>query len=260
MVMKIHAFYFSPTHTTEQLAEQVGERIKNALSGTLEKISLTKPAARGKTYSIPHEDIFLLALPVYGGRIPALLETTLRNIKGNNSQAIIIGVYGNRDFDDALLEMKDLLTENSFHVTAAGAFVGEHSFSRRLAANRPDGQDMIAASEFATKCAEKILAKEKTELQVKGNYPYKERNPAAPIAPKTTDDCNACMICFNACPTQAISGENPKIADNKKCIKCFACVKSCPLSAKYFDDENILKATVWLENSFMDRKEPEFFF
>ena len=257
--MAIQAFYFSPTHTTEQITLHISDKMAEILSLKVEKNSLTKPAERAKDYALTNSDILVLGLPVYGGRIPLLLEQTLKGMKGENTPAVLVTVYGNRDFDDALLEMKDLLSANGFKVVAAGAFIGEHSFSKKLAADRPDGQDMEIATDFAQRCAKKLIEKDFGKLIVKGHHPYKERNPNAPVAPKTKDSCNRCMICYNACPTQAISSEDPKIADQDKCIKCCACVKSCPLGAKYFDAEMMLKSTAWLETNFMDRKEPEFF-
>lgn len=258
-VMKIKVIYFSPTHTTKKLALQVGNKLKEDLSVTMEEINLTKPAARGQSYKIANEDILLLAIPVYGGRIPILLEETVKKITGDKTKAIVLAVYGNRDYDDALLEMKDLLTENDFVVIAAAAFIGEHSFSFKLAAKRPDETDILVASDFAQKIAEKINSKNLPPLAIKGNYPYKERSASMQLAPKTNDSCNACMICFNNCPTEAISNSNPKQIAKEKCLRCFACVKSCPLSAKYFDDEIIVNAIAFLESNFMARKEPEFF-
>ena len=257
--MKIHAFYFSPTHTTEQITTQIGLSLKNSLGYCLENFPLTKAPFRDTIRHIPSGDILLLGLPVYSGRIPSLLENTLQNIKGNGNPAIIVSIYGNRNFDDALLEMKDILVGNSFNVIAAGAFIGEHSFSRKIATNRPDSQDIAAISAFATKCTQKILAKQTDDIYIIGNRPYKERPPSLQIAPETTGFCNNCMICFNTCPTQAIQA-NPRLVLKEKCIRCFACIKSCPLSAKHFNNENISKAINWLESNFIERKEPEFFF
>ena len=43
-----------------------------------------------------------------------------------------------------------------FKTVSAAAFIGEHSFSKTLAAGRPDSADMALAEEFAEKTAEKL--------------------------------------------------------------------------------------------------------
>jgi ferredoxin len=44
------------------------------------------------------------------------------------------------------------------------------------------------------------------------------------------------------------------------CIKCCACIKKCPVQAKYFDDANYLRHKSELENTYSSvRREPEFF-
>ena len=258
----IKAMYFSPTHTTEQIVQQIAERLHGHLGYGVEKISITKAAQRDKQYALDKKDILVLGLPVYAGRIPAITESTLKQLIGNNTPAVIVAVYGNRDYDDTLLEMKDMLSAQGFIIVAAGAFIGEHSFSYKLASSRPDGQDMLAASEFATQTAKKLESiiddGNAENITVKGSNPYKKRAVTPAFAPKTKESCNECMICYNECPTGAISTD-PKVADAQKCIRCCACVKSCPLDAKYFDNEIMLKSTIWLEENFMPRKEPEIF-
>lgn len=58
-------------------------------------------------------------------------------------------VYGNRDYEDALLELHDILSENGFVVVAAGAFVARHSIFPDVAAGRPDRDDLDRMAEFA---------------------------------------------------------------------------------------------------------------
>ena len=65
-------------------------------------------------------------------------------------------LYGNRNFDDGLMELKNVMRDNGFMPVAAGAFVGEHSFSTILGAGRPDADDMALVDELAHKAAEKV--------------------------------------------------------------------------------------------------------
>lgn len=77
-----------------------------------------------------------------------------KNLKGSNTLAIIAAVYGNRHYDDALLQMKDILTERGFCVIAAGAFIAEHSVFPSVATRRPDEGDKAAMKKFAAKCCQ----------------------------------------------------------------------------------------------------------
>ncbi len=62
----------------------------------------------------------------------------INKIKGNGAKAVAVVVYGNRDYDDTLLELKNVLEENGFVVGAMVAAIAEHSIARNLAAGRPD--------------------------------------------------------------------------------------------------------------------------
>lgn len=261
----IHTLYFSPTHTSKTTAEAIAAAMAGRLE--LEKVSLdlTTPQAREGEHGFGREDILVFAFPVYGGRIPAMLEPCMKKLHGDNTPAVIAAVYGNRDYDDALLEAADLLLAQGFVPAAAGAFIGEHSFSYKLAAGRPNEADLEAAAQFGIQAADKISANSSAEgsvslspAQIPGNRPYKERGPAMAIAPLTKDVCTNCMICVKGCPMGIIHADDPSQVD-AGCLRCFACVKSCPVHAKYFDDERIAQATAMLESKFADPKEPVFF-
>lgn len=81
---------------------------------------------------IPQEDVLLLSMPVYGGFIPKICVPMAEKLKGSSTPAIIFVVYGNRHYDNALLQMKDILTKQGFIVIAAGAFIAEHSIFPQL--------------------------------------------------------------------------------------------------------------------------------
>ena len=115
------------------------------------------------------------------------VDTAVRSIKGDNTPAIILAVYGNRAYDDALVEMYDILSDNGFKIIAAGGFIGEHSYSNKLGGGRPDANDLQTAAEFGKKAAEKMQNSAVT-IQVNSSRPYTERHPKASVAPDTNDD------------------------------------------------------------------------
>lgn len=254
----IFALYFSPTHTSRAIARAVGEMLSEKLAKPLTETDLTLPAARGTVRSFGPEDVLVLGFPVYGGRIPQVLEESLRLLKGDGTPAVTAAVYGNRDFDDSLLEAGDILKAGGFRVAAAGAFIGEHSLTPKVASGRPDGADLTKARALGEKAAEKLLSGDVNEAVPKGSRPYKERGPAAPVAPKTTDACTRCMLCVKDCPMGILGPEDPAVV-GEGCLNCFACVKGCPAQAKYFDNERLKGFAAMLEGKCADRKEPEIY-
>lgn len=258
MAGTVTALYFSPTHGSRTIARTITDELAPRLDKQTRDVDVTLPRARNMPYSFQADDVLVLGFPVYGGRVPEPLENTLDMIRGNGATAVIAAVYGNRDYDDALLEAKDILTRNGFAVAAAGAFVGEHSFSRLVGANRPDAEDKAVAVDFARQSADKIIAGDATPPSVKGKTPYKECGPSAPAAPATSDACTDCKACARGCPMGVISLDNPgEVSDG--CIKCCACVKVCPVGAKAFHDERMAAVTAMLESKCVARREPELF-
>ena len=50
------------------------------------------------------------------------------------------------------------------------------------------------------------------------------------------DDCILCLVCVDACPTEAICvGEDRVHIDLDKCIDCGSCAVSCPRENILFD-------------------------
>lgn len=266
--MNIYAMYFSPTQTTQKVVLEIAKNIRKVLCQHIlqldfKEIDLTQPDARQDSYEMEKSDFLVIGLPVYAGRIPSLLEEVLGKIKGNETPAAAVVLFGNRDYDDALLELTRKLRKNGFITIAGGAFIGEHSYSQKIASDRPDEKDLQAAAEFAKKAATKFIEIKKgnpaEEVAVNGRFPYKENPPFAVYAPVTSDACTGCKTCAAGCPVKAISYDNPKAADENLCIHCCACVKTCPSKAKSFDNEMLMQRIAMLEQNFTQRKEPDIF-
>jgi len=272
MNKRIHTLYFSATGTTEKVVTGIAEKIaeNNGGSISVSPIDFTLPESRKKTYSFEKDDLVIAGIPVYAGRVPNVLLKFLNTLSGNEATAVAVVLYGNRNYDDALIEFKDILEVNGFQVVAGGAFIGEHSFSKTLAANRPDEQDMAVAADFAAKIYDKMMTPgENPAVVVKGNQPYRpyfrptDQNGnfinILKVTPKTNDDCIDCKLCSEICPMGSIDPEDVSNITGI-CIKCCACIKNCPVGAKYFDDEGYLWHKHDLEGKFTGtRREPEWF-
>lgn len=263
--MKIFGVFFSPTHGTRRVMETMTQTMQTELKANrLTLLDLTLPGGRiGNPPRFEPNDVLVLGMPVYGGRIPKLMREHVAQLKSEGSEAVIVGVYGNRDYDDILLEMKDMLAQNGFVVVAAGAFVGEHSMTPRLGTGRPDADDMAQLRDFAAKAATRVKVSQNVDttdsVAVPGNFPYRADMPDMPIVPVTTEACYRCMICAMNCPGGAISMDDPRRTEAAKCIHCCACIKSCPAEAKFFDAQPIRDAVQRLEDNFMARRDPEIF-
>ncbi len=234
---KVSLVYFSATDVDKKYARAMGK----ATGKEMAEYDMTLPANRvpEKAPSFGKDDLVILALPVYGGRIPAVCLDYVKALKGEDTPCVVVACYGNRDFDDALVEMEDLMTERGFKVVGGAALVGRHSFSSEIAGNRPDQNDLECAAEYMKAlCAGDGKALEKGVLP--GNRPYKENNGAPnTILPSTTDACINCKLCARNCPNGVISFDNPKefVKDASYCLRCNRCVVNCPRNAKVFDNE-----------------------
>ncbi len=269
---KVHTLFFSATGTTEKIVNGIAEKIAENCGGrdTVHAIDFTLPDARTEPVSFNKDDLVIAGVPVYAGRVPNVLLKFLDTISGNGAKAVAVVVYGNRDYDDALIEFRDILESDGFQVMAGGAFIGEHSFSTKLGANRPDEQDMAMAADLAAKAYDKInTPADHPPVVVKGNRPYREyyrpkdqnghHVSILKVTPKTNNDCIDCKLCSQVCPMGSIDSEDVSRM-TRICIKCCACIKKCPVGAKYFDDENYLWHKKELELNFTGtRREPECF-
>lgn len=222
MSENIEAYYFSPTGGTKKVVEIFADAMEKE----------TKWYDMGRKERIPEEataEFTVFAAPVFGGRIPSVVREKMKKLKGAGKKAITIAVYGNRAYEDALLEMNDILTENGFTVFASGAFVAQHSMAPKVGAGRPDQEDAKEIRNFA----KAVLNKKNTNrVQVPGNHPYKSEM-AVPCTPISLPACNRCGGCVKVCPTDAISITAKGITtDKEKCILCMACTHACPEHAR----------------------------
>ena len=271
-IKDVVCIYFSPTGTTEKIVKGIANGLQ---AEKIEMIDCTKRAGRRNYDRTFKNQLVIIGVPVYYGRVPEEIEPFLRNLEAERTPAILVAVYGNRHYDDALKELYDIAVDRGFLPIAGGVFIAEHSYSssdQPIAHDRPDASDLSKAEEFGAKIREKLIRSDSLDsmdhISVPGNAPYieptnlimlKELRKSIPLTPETDMElCTQCNICVEACPTEAIDQDDVSVVDRWKCMICNACIKICPEGAKTLANE--LAAPISeLYKACQERKEPEWF-
>ena len=241
--------HFSPTGGTKKVADAIAAGFYTPIV----ELDLTKADS---AVTLGENDALMAVLPVYAGRVPQISLERLSALKGNGQKAVAVVVYGNREFEDALLETRDALETGGFWVIAAAAFIAEHSIVRSIAAGRPDGEDEVLCRQFAADVMAK--AENAAPVQVPGNTPYKELKPSA-FHPAANESCVKCGACAQQCPVGAIPMDDPSRTNNDLCINCMRCVQVCPQQSRALPDNFLTMITQMLNQNAAGYKKPVVF-
>lgn len=241
--------HFSPTGGTKKVADAIAAGFNTPVV----EMDLTKADS---TVTLGKKDAHMAVLPVYGGRVPQISLERLAALKGSGQKAVAVVVYGNREYDDALLETRNALEAGGFQVIAAAAFIAEHSIVRSIAANRPDAEDEKIARQFAADVMAK--ADNAASIQVPGNQPYKELKPAA-CHPAADETCVKCGVCARQCPLGAIPMADPSQTNPDLCINCMRCMEVCPQKCRTLPDSFLTMVAQMLNENASVYKKPAIF-
>jgi ferredoxin len=252
--MKLYDIVFSPTGGTKKVADY----LTGVLEGDVTTVDLTDSTQDFDAVSLTKEDVAVISVPSYGGRVPAVAVERLGVVHGNGARAILVCVYGNRAYEDTLVELEDTVKRAGFQVIAAVAAIAEHSIARQFADGRPDALDAAQLSDFAKQIQHKLSGADNSEPAIPGNRPYKKSGGVG-MVPKATKECTNCGICAEKCPVQAIDRENPKKVNEKVCISCMRCVAVCPQGARKLNPVMLSAASLMLKKVCSERKECDLF-
>jgi ferredoxin len=263
-IESVKLVYFSPTGTTKAVVQGIVHGINPV---TTESIDITTPDARKQPLVTSENELLVIGTPVYMGRVPAVLIEWLNSIKAHNTPTVCVVVYGNRVYDDALLELKNIIMKCGCIPIADAAYIGEHSFSNSetpTAQGRPDESDLNHAKLFGQNIHEKLqsisLISQISDVDIPGVYPYRGSSKLWDVDFIAVGyECSQCGTCAEKCPVGAVDVENSRLIDTEKCITCCACIKYCPQNARSMKPGLVKDASVRLHSLYSQRKEPECF-
>ena len=249
MEYKTTAIWFSPTGGTRAYVRAVAA----AMPGCGEEVDLTRPNVRRSGHAFTAGDVVVLGVPVYYGRVPAV-PGLLDGLRGEDTPAVLLAVYGNRAIDDALLELADLAAARGFRPLAAGSFVARHTYSELVGADRPNEADLAAAAELGRRAADKLSGRWAAPA-LPGSRPYRDF-ATAPFYPLGDETCVSCGACARACPVEAIHPAAPRQTDPARCVRCMACVRACPTGSRRVDHPGLAATRARLEEHFLRPERP----
>lgn len=250
--MSIVEIFFSPSGTSQKVAD----RMANNFSQEKEICNLLIFKSEKELKS---DDIAVVVMPVFAGRIPKAARERLSKIKGNDTPAIAVVNYGNAHVTDSLLELVDLLKENNFNVIAAASTISHHSIFDGVAIGRPDDSDLEKIDGFAKDCIEKLESNESLKSEIPGNRPYVDYKQLPFEISCDETLCAFCYDCVSICPEKAIPEDDPIETDLEICSRCTACISICPEDARRFSGDAFEAKKPAFEEANAERKEPDFY-
>lgn len=263
-VESLKLVFFSPTGSTRSVAQAIADGVGQYRT---EPTDITRPDVRKPGMQTSRDELLIIAVPVYMGRVPALLGEWLHALEADSTPAVCVVVYGNRDYEDALLELKDVVSERGAVPIACAAFIGEHSFSSSdtpIAVARPDAADLRRARVFGRQVGEKLRSTpsptDLADVATPGNHPYRDLPALFSVDfIDVGDACMQCGVCAESCPVGAIDRGDSSARDKERCILCCACIKRCPEGARTMKAGMIKDIAERLSRTCRDRNEPAFF-
>ncbi len=243
--------YFSGTDSTKRVMEALGADESSSFN-----ITMSTPS--DELLAFGEQDLIFVGFPIYGGRVPKVVLDRLEKLNGGGCKFVVVGVYGNRHYDDALKEMQVFAEKHGCCVIAAIAAVAKHNMVPTIATDRPDAADIKRLQEIKAEIDAKSEAGELKPMTCRPEESYKEFNNPA-FYPVATDDCSGCGICAEECPMQAISHDDPRVVDDTRCITCMRCTYVCPSNARQLPSQVQTALANRLESICTERREIEIF-
>lgn len=170
-IKKVTQVHFSPSGTTRKTAEALSESFGLPVDDAdlLHDPSVTRRFGADK--------LVIFCLPVFAGRLPEFCPKLLSQFTGSDTPALAVVVYGNRDYEDALLELADLLKAGDLYWLAPRLWWHSTPSSRRSLPDAP----MLPTSKSSTALPPQLLRRSVwlPGRRIWGNSPFPATIPTA---------------------------------------------------------------------------------
>lgn len=298
-IASVHAAYFSPAGTTKKVVLAIGGGVAEALKTDLRPFDFTLPKAREWRLAFDPEDLLVVGLPTYAGRLPNKVAPYVKDFlltedpaagAGERPFVLPVVTYGGRAFENSLAELAGLLLDNGFALFGGAAVCCEHAMAHRVARGLPSEEDLARAATFGREAGNRLQDRLATDMKeddlsarVREKVPG-DFHPADYYTPVDLDGspteflkatpflrperCTGCGLCETCCPMNSIHmdapsggvGIGPRPCVAGVCIKCHSCVRRCPEKAWEFTDEALRRHIAMLENTCTKASQENFYF
>ena len=205
------------------------------------------------------EDVCLIAVPCFGGRVPEIALERLAQTQGGGARAILLSVYGNRSDEDTLFELKGAAMRAGYVPMAAVRAVAQHSIVPAIAAGRPDEEDARRLAQFGRVIRDRLTEPNAPPLSLAKKELLRPFG-GLPVHPRAGKACTGCGKCASLCPVGAIPSRDPSQTLETLCITCMRCVAVCPVHARRLSPLVVKLAGRKLKKKCARRQEPELIF
>lgn len=234
-IARVHALVFTGAGTTMTVARRFCDSFAGECGRHGMRIEVTVDDITPAASAVPvigDDELVVVAVPSYGGRIPAPVVARLNQVDHVDAPAVMLVTYGNRAVDDTFIELADALEGKGMVPVGGAAVVAHHSLMTNVAQGRPDRDDLAVVDELARQVSSKLThaacARDARLGNVPGNHPYREFG-GVPFKPKADEElCVRCGACVVQCPVCAIDADDPTRTDAETCISCMRCIDVCP--------------------------------
>lgn len=262
---RIGILYFSPTNNTKRICYAIasGMEAKDPVNLNITNLAFRTKLSSDPDVFIDKTDHLVIGAPVYTGKLPVQVIECLKTLKGHGKECTAVVVYGNRHYGIALYNMVEILANNGFNVKAAGAFIGQHSYSDIIpvAVGRPDKTDLEKAFNFGNNSLNSSNYLSLADILVQKDF-FSKSKKYTPVVPVfRLDKCSLCGACSKRCPVGIISPETGNFMNHeakKKCLGCMACAAICKQKARLIKPNPVKKLVIksLLKKSSVCRQEP----
>lgn len=273
--MKAYLIYFSPGGTTKKTVQNIAKGLRYI---EIVEIDMLKKENREKDYHFDANDLVIIGMPT-ATKLFGMPKEIIEKLNGDNTPFVGAVTCGNGYYGKGLIVLKQGMEKRGFKMVAGGGFVGQYTFSDKVATGRPDAKDEDIQMKLGEDVYKKVYVKKDISFNQKLKIDWPKEGGFSTFKcvlisslpglgqglPKSwnelavSDACIKCKKCQRHCPVEAITITDKVNIDRDKCIGCFGCANICPQKAITSANETMSKMCNNVMKYRSGRKEPDVF-